>query len=403
MIGSNVLIFPDSGPGFARAARTAALYADGIHALTIPNFDAATDLINALVRRAKAAPNLNYAAARIIQYANFARDNGADLRLLQAEGLLSAPSSSLMALPGTFMVASVRVAGEIISGWIGDRSAVELLFNATRDLPPSFMDLAPLALVLPEVALPVPAPLVDTNTIQAFETILRDNMLEWRIATTMIYLLVVNVVSETTGIATLSWSKTFRDALASVRGPYLEKCAIPQEYLALRRTSQSNLAQCILRQHLPRVDDLPLEEILEVRRKHRGELKAFRLGVDELAAQVDLTATPQKMRLQIADLVFSRVSPAIRDLESSIQATRIEALKKMGKFWESLPKMAAATTPLLVSHTFGAPLDVQVAVGALGGLLAAVGEPLFEAKQERKKLLNASQWSLMLRLSKMGA
>jgi hypothetical protein len=125
-------------------------------------------------------------------------------------------------------------------------------------------------------------------------------------------------------------------------------------------------------------------------------LQAFRAGVAELATQIDISASPDEIRLQVADVVSSRVSPAIRNLELSISAARIDALKRIGQSWESVAK---ATVPYLLSRMVGAPLDIQAVIAALGGL-AAIAGPLIAASLERKKLLRESQWSIILRVAK---
>jgi hypothetical protein len=59
------------------------------------------------------------------------------------------------------------------------------------------------------------------------------------------------------------------------------------------------MAQKLLSRSLPRVDDLPMEEILELRRKHADQIVAFRVGMAEMAASIDSSQAPEQDLVQI--------------------------------------------------------------------------------------------------------
>jgi hypothetical protein len=142
------------------------------------------------------------------------------------------------------------------------------------------------------------------------------------------------------------------------------------------------------------VDDLPTEEILEIRRKRRPELERLQSSLAELATKVDPTGPHATIDLQIHDLVAGKVDPAVRDLDSALYSARMEALKKIGQSMESL---AGAVIPLVMSVAVGAHTDVKGPASVLGGILG----PLIGGEIERHRILNASQWSILLRLKKL--
>jgi hypothetical protein len=157
------------------------------------------------------------------------------------------------------------------------------------------------------------------------------------------------------------------------------------------------LAQAVLVRYVPEVDSLEFEEVLELRVRCRAELESFRGGLMEIAVQVDLTKSIEDQRLQIEDMISSKIDPALRTLEASLRSARLDILKKLSPSWDALAK---AAIPFTVSAAVGASLNLQAALG-VAGAISIIAAPFVEAAVERKKLLNASQWSILLELQRL--
>jgi hypothetical protein len=397
MIGSDVLVFPETGPEALLAIKTAALYAERIQVFSTCDIDdpQLVKMFRAFLRRTERNPALLTAAGRLLKYWESAKSSQSDLRLLAKEGLL---------LTGETLLAG----GLVQKAFGGDEFAaimsevaqqpqeVGSLLRFWASDPPCVLDLAALGVVLREWELP-PGVQVEMPTDSALEQF-EDGVGSpyWAIVIGLLHLLLANLVAAKGGVETLCWTEASQDALATVRDAYCRRSGSPKDPLQLRRSTRTRLVQGIFETELPMVADLPLQEILEIRSRRQHELQAFRVGVAELATEIDVSASPDEIRLQVADLVSARVSPAIRNLKLAISSARTDALKKIVQSWESVAK---ATVPYVLSRFAGAPLDVQAAIATLGAL-AAVAGPLIAASLERKQLVSASQWSIVLRVGK---
>ena len=200
------------------------------------------------------------------------------------------------------------------------------------------------------------------------------------------------MLAERSGIGLYSWSPSFQNALWRARELGISTKPAQTKYQG-RASIHAQLGQTVLEKHLPVAQDLPFEELINIREKRRSELAAFRVGIGQLASQIDPTHPPEDIELEIHDLVLKKIDPAVQNLRSAMKASRLDALKNIGRSWDSLAK---ATIPAILSFAAGAPLEVSAAVGGLGGLLA----PILEAEVERKKIQHASQWSILIRARK---
>jgi len=98
--------------------------------------------------------------------------------------------------------------------------------------------------------------------------------------------------------------------------------------LSQRQDIQNRLRQIILESHVPRVDDLPIDEILRIRIKRKAELQRFRAGISTLATQVDLAASPEDRELQIQR---SRQQERNTRRYESSRSTRVVAIRNVDK------------------------------------------------------------------------
>jgi hypothetical protein len=392
MIGADVLVFPESGPEFLRALKMAVLYADRAHALTLefPFPGMAKALSDALPATA--------ANKKLLQHLRFLDGAHETLALLVRERVLVLPGEILQESLSSFareLTVSPQTAlltEEHFEG--GDR-----LKRFGRCCPLNFIEwLYQLSLWTfglaaglkrLNIATPFDAPDVVEHA-HKFNALV-DAVPEW--ARPLAYLTMLMVVAEHRGIVPVSWSPVFSDSLRAVRLAFSE--CLPGDVLSTRHTVQARLAQVVLARHLPAVDDLPFEEVLEIRRQRHAELEAFRAAIRTLSASVDPTEPSDTLALDLDDIVATQVDPALRDLQNAMYSNRLEALKTISKSWESLAK---ALVPFSVAHAASAPLDIQAVAAVVGGL-AAMG-PLIAAEIERHRLVHCSQWSLIFHLRK---
>jgi hypothetical protein len=402
LIGSDIFLFPETGPDFVRALKTAVLYSDRVHIATMAPFVPEQQLRDGM-EHFPDLPDMG----RSREYFQFLCDAHSDLSLLAGEGVVVMPdyvnffSSEAASAP-----AVVDASNSLVSGFERLASQNDPLIKPLRrafDIwPPSLVDLMPILAVLAH-----PSGFLDTMQIsKSFGSIrevfywagwltfvvTRSAPSEARIAFYAGMLASLATIFESRGIAPITFSPVFQNAHWAAREAFaLEPDLAVQD---TRRTAQARLAQVAFERHLPMVDDLPTEEILEIRRKRRPELERLQSSLAELATKVDPTGPHATIDLQIHDLVAGKVDPAVRDLDSALYSARMEALKKIGQSMESL---AGAVIPLVMSVAVGAHTDVKGPASVLGGILG----PLIGGEIERHRILNASQWSILLRLKKL--
>ena len=225
---------------------------------------------------------------------------------------------------------------------------------------------------------------------------------ETTVAAFQSYLCFIMATAQRSGLGLSTWSLDFQQALwTSVsqladRGPIsMEMPGPPPGKLEQRSFAEVQLANVALERYLPRVDDLPFSEILELRRKYPSELEAFRVGVQKVSTEVDLTRSPAEMNLQLQDLVSRHVDSAVHDLEASLTSARWNLVRNLAT------KESLATTALGVFLGVAvfpqAPLDVSAKLGLATAGLGAI----LTSEIERANLLRASQWSILFRLTRL--
>lgn len=383
MIGSDTLLFPDTGPDFIRSLRTAVLYSKRVHVLTFLDPRAAEKMTDAIGRATEGYPVW---IRRIAEYFKFVQQNQKDLLALKDADILvpldSYTNGEEKQLRGK-AADSIRPELErlIAEGKdsVFDSRTTAFFMRAFEACAPSYCDLLnfTLAMRFQEAARPDAISLFNKEIVYSICFIP--------------YLLMLAVVAEKRGAGLMSWSHEVQDALWTLREQFAEGNFGYLSKIQLRRSAESALGHVIVEKHIPMAEDLPFEEILKIRDSRADELEAFRAALAELATRVDLTQWRTERELQIHDLIASRVDPALRDLRASIKASRLDVLGRIGHSWGAL---AGATIPAVVSCALGAPLPVSAVMAALGPVVVAG----IDTVVQRNKLLNASQWSLLLKL-----
>jgi len=365
MINSDILLFPDTGPEFLRALKTAVLYSEQVHVLTLCNASVLFHLLGKTLEDAtlvelRAKVHGRERLTRTAEYAQFVMGHWKELNLLVSEKVLVPLTAGA---PASMRWDFSRQA-EFEDQW---QFGSAPLLRAFQTFPPSYFDLLVL-LCKPDLR---------DFALTGFGSSLPFIF--------PYYLLMLASVAESRGIALSSWSFDYQNAVWVARERFTSDGARKYEK---RKTIQASMGQVVLERHIPTAEDFSFEEILELRRKYVAELQALRVGLGDVVTHIDPTQPPEDIELQVHDVISSKIDPAVDDLRKAMASARWEARKKLG---ESLAK---ATIAVALAFAAGAPFNITAAIGALCGLAI----PLVEGEIERKKLLDASRWSILLRL-----
>jgi hypothetical protein len=373
MVGSDTLLFPDTGVDFLNALKTSILYSRQTYSYTNVISPYGRDSeeaaqMDALMEQAKTLQFRHGPKRRFLEYATFVSEHNDDLKMLYSEGVLKYPGVEGHAAFQKVAPANWERMREVAERLVNnsDDPAVAPIFQAYECHIPCLMDfLGPEAGILSDP----------------------EWMPHWLFT---LYLASLSILAERIGVGLMSWSLPFQNAVWAARKLLLTDDASVLR-IGERRSLEARLGTAALARYLPAADDLPFEEILEIRQRYAAELEGFRTGIRELVTQIDPTKPPADVDLALHDLVTSKIDPAIRNLQSALYSARLDVLKKVGQSWNSL---AQATVPFVLSFAAGAPLSVSGIVALLGPIAGAA----IEAEVERRKLLHASQWSILLKL-----
>ena len=372
MIEHETLLFPDTGPEFLRPLRTAALYSGSVTTLTFFNLEFAERLVDACMTfglgREERSPHSVplRLGQRLANYFAFVESNYSELQQLHREGLWKPVSLQPAAATDVGLdelnelkVIALRMPS-LLSVQRADEEKVftpdvaRLIDAAFEACPPSYGDLILMG--------------ASIRLVIKGEDLSRDLLFEnpdtsCRLAY-LTYLLTLALLAERRGATPVSWNPIHLDVLAALRRP---EVVSGTPIHRRREAAELRLVQVSIERHLPRVDDIPIAEMLELRQRRAVELEAFRVGVRALATGVDVTKPPGEIEQHVRDLAAKHVDPAVRDLNVAITTTRLQTLSRLGTAWKA---GAAAVVPTIISFAAGAPLQLTAAVAAataLGG------------------------------------
>ncbi len=374
MIGSEILLYPDTGPEFLRALKMAVLYTRRVHVLTLLD----QELVESFAAQSSAQPlekSIERLAPprlvvgqrvpvggggvpvpstpKVSEYLSFIRQNLEDFSLLVSEGLLTSDFPKAFGFGGTFSAdANVR---RVCERW-----------------PPSYWDFLQ--------SLPLDPPV--------------------RLASFQGHLCFVASIAQQLGVGLATWSLDFQTALWTSLAQLAEGGPISSSQNEQFITDsdklghiETALAHTVLERYVMRVDDLPFEMIIELRRKCAPELDRFRHGIQQVAAEVDIDQAPEKMGLQLQDVVSRRIDPAVQALEAAMTSARLDLLKNLSRKDSGI----VGGMGFAIAVAAGAPFDIGAALGAV----AATIPPLISMAVDREKALRASNWAILFRLNRL--
>jgi hypothetical protein len=355
----------------------------------------------------KLDPKATKPIRRIRDYYRFFQQHQQELGLFEDAGITS-PSERiedwhffrLMSAANEAYRQELRIAGKKLPrrskhlktefiGSILPRQFVKLLpelAKAYAAMPPSFPDF----LMYLELQTLFDTVTRNKATAADFETFFAPPY-ELAIAHLARYIMGIILTTHVNDAALCTWSPQLQKLTGAVRAAYLGSS--DEDVLSRRRSVEEALRHEIIKRHLPRVDDLPAEEILFIREKRAAELDEFRFASAALATNIDVTKTPHEVALQVRDIVTNTVDRALIQLQKAVRTSRYDALLKVGRAWKTI---AAATIPVAVSAAVGGSLEVS----ALVSLLAGGGTFVAEQHLQRQKLYASNEWAMLLSLKR---
>ncbi len=140
--------------------------------------------------------------------------------------------------------------------------------------------------------------------------------------------------------------------------------AVLYEYGYLKNVKMSMLAQDVITETVPSLEQVPLEIILRFREKKNAELKNFRVEMLKLVTEIESNPWDSDFPNYVSDIVDSRVKPALKEVENEIHGCR-------DAFWAKAIETFGKVTPIpFVGSVFaGVPTHVALGIGAtLSGL-----------------------------------
>jgi hypothetical protein len=396
------VVFPDTGPESVRVLASNALFCRRIYSFLYTNAEFAAVMVEATSKVERGRSFLN---DRLHDYFTFVSDTGETLRLLEDEGVLVSLDLEAVAIARSTALAAQQSAIEREIAATGEsdipvsdakdvllRDSVRQTDRVFPDVPPGYGDFELMSVYLGRALTEFkdgrtpPGRPLDTELIEGV------SQEEVCAAAFRHYLTVVAAFAEGAAAVPSTWSTPLHQAFLACRAVYAKDNPIQDPGVRARESVETTLGRTLLSRELPRVDDLPFEEILEIRRERAPELEAFRTGIAELATTIDLDDTADGLTLQMRDAVSRVVDPALAELRAAVYASRLDIVGRLGRS----RVLASATTAALLSACAGAALDASAAVGAA----TAVALPIVDFAIEERKLRRASQWSLLYRLQR---
>jgi hypothetical protein len=209
-----------------------------------------------------------------------------------------------------------------------------------------------------------------------------------------IVFLACNYYANKQGCAGITWNgqaqKLFDDCGAALVGnDFVDSLVRKTEAL------KNRLGEAIIRDQVPDVSNLPVEEILEIRRKREPELSAFRNKLRELAANIDPDIADAKAAQAINAKIHTVVRPSLDDLKASVEQSRLEAYRRLLSPTDAINK---AVVPFAISALSGLPLGSEISLSAAGLLAAKLYDFTVGQQIQNKKIMVASPWSILLDL-----
>jgi hypothetical protein len=156
--------------------------------------------------------------------------------------------------------------------------------------------------------------------------------------------------------------------------------------VCLAEASHNQLKQI----QVPDVSNLPIEEILDIRRRREPELKAFRDQLSALAAQIDPELAGAALAMEIDSKIQTDVKPALNDVRKSIRELQTAAYKKLIN-----PVDHLSTTLITFGISSMAGVSTPTQYAAVAALIAKLFDFTAGKAIDKKMAMSSNPWSVL--------
>ena len=143
--------------------------------------------------------------------------------------------------------------------------------------------------------------------------------------------------------------------------------------------------------------DVRLREILKFRTKHRAELLALRLELDQVQSRISNCADEKEIRSEVLKLK-QRIELESLRLQKALKSSRISSVlgSIQAFFRPGTPTIVGAAAVLSSQAILGAPLPVSWLVASAGGVgLFSVAAHMVKTTQERTAQLDKTPFAYL--------
>jgi len=158
------------------------------------------------------------------------------------------------------------------------------------------------------------------------------------------------------------------------------------EYRYLKDAKVDLLAQDVIAETVPNLEQVPLEAILKFREKKADVLENFRVEIGKLATEIKSNPWDSDFPKYVRDIVDSKVKPALKEVENEIRGCR-------DAFWAEATKTISKVSPLPIVGSMFAGFPPHIALG-IGATLSGLTMILEQWAKIRK--IQRNGWALLI-------
>ena len=163
--------------------------------------------------------------------------------------------------------------------------------------------------------------------------------------------------------------------------------SILKDYGYIKDIKTDLTAQNIISETVPVLTGASIQEVLEFRDENKDSLKAFRVQMGKLAAEIQTNFWDSDFQKKIIDVVDSKVKPSIEDIKASAESTK----EKLARIFKRGAEIAPL--PIVASIAPGCIPELALALGA--GVLA-LGEYL--EYEKRRRIMRRNGFAYLLNM-----
>lgn len=150
-----------------------------------------------------------------------------------------------------------------------------------------------------------------------------------------------------------------------------------------------SLSQRVLGELLPNIKDAPIDDILEIRHKMRGELEAFRVAMSKFTSDINSNPWDKDIENEINKIVETKIKPSVLELKNSLTHSNQKSIQRV---FENL-KDPATYVPLVGTVVS----DIRPSIALLASLGLAGFKAVYDTMIESRVAKDANGLILLLK------